>query len=165
MIRPRHLVLATLVGAAIPVIAFLLLWLFRPHVVWAEEEAAVLLTAISSHLDDTTSAKRRSDQKGTVYIKSALDEELVEALRQKYPASQFEPWSQRPPDRGCQPTLPDTIVVGPCERDDFISASVLTFPLWRTALVGVGTFNSGADLVLVKFASRWVIISNSWWVT
>lgn len=99
-----------------------------------------------------------------LYLDAYLEKDEMQDLRRIYPSLQILPWSERPKDVGCESDMPDVIVLAPCQRDDFLKVDVVSFPLWRTAIVGVGTFNSGGQLFMINALGRWRIIKKSGYV-
>jgi len=105
-------------------------------------------------------AKERSDI-GDLYIKvdgsDPSDAVLAELNSHKLPAT-FAPWSLRPHYR-CPPnTVCGGVVDGASMRDNFLSADLLSMPLWHVALVRVKTGTCSAELTLIR-ASQWHVLS------
>jgi hypothetical protein len=80
---------------------------------------------------------------------------LLEKLQHDYPKLKLKAWSERPPDHRC-----DITPIAPCNRNDFVFADAVSFPVWRTAIVSVGTFNGGGQVFVVKWGERWHIFVN-----
>jgi hypothetical protein len=154
-----RLIFAGLIGACIPVLALVMLWFSRPDFVGDEDAVSALTVAVSSQLEMTSPEARR-----VLYVSSFYEDRLVEVLARDYPTFAILPSRNRPKDTGCKASSPEAIVMGPCGRDDYISVELKAFPLWRTALVGIGTFNSGSELLLVKFFGEWRVISSTTYV-
>lgn len=127
-----------------------------PLVVDHEQVSAVLATVLEEPISE-----RHATNAGLLYVRSDSGGlELVTTLRDKYPHLNIAPWAERPEDLGCQSARSSVAVLAPCERDDYVAAELLSFPLWRTALVSVGTFNTGGQVILVHVAGRWRVIAD-----
>lgn len=104
-------------------------------------------------------SKERSDS-GALYVKvdggDPSADVLADLNSRKLPAT-FEPWSLRP--HGCFPNTPcDRVANGASLRDDFLSADLLSMPLWHVALVRVKTGACSAELTLLR-ATQWHVIT------
>jgi hypothetical protein len=105
-------------------------------------------------------AKERSDS-GDLYVKvdggDPSADILADLNSRKLPAT-FAPWSLRPHSR-CPPnTLCGGVVDGANLRDNFLSADLLSMPLWHVALVRVKTGACSAELTLLR-AAQWHVLS------
>jgi hypothetical protein len=105
-------------------------------------------------------AKERSDS-GDLYVKvdggDPTADVLADLNSRKLPAT-FAPWSLRP-HYGCPPnTLCGGVVDGASLRDNFLSADLLSMPLWHVALVRVKTGACSAELTLLR-ATQWHVLS------
>lgn len=105
-------------------------------------------------------AKERSDS-GDLYVKvdggDPGADVLADLNSRKLPAT-FAPWSLRP-HYGCPPnTLCGGVVDGASLRDNFLSADLLSMPLWHVALVRVKTGACSAELTLLR-ATQWHVLS------
>ena len=107
-----------------------------------------------------TAAKERSDS-GDLYVKvdggDPSADVLADLNSRKLPAT-FAPWSVRP-HYSCPPkTLCSGVVDGASLRDNFLSADLLSMPLWHVALVRVKTGACSAELTLFR-AAQWHVLS------
>jgi hypothetical protein len=127
----------------------------RPAVV----DAADAVDALAVALADVLAREEKSGTK-ELYVRSAFAGELVPKLQLLHPSIQFRDGKGRPTDDGCRSSDPDNIVLAPCERPDFVRAEFKTAPMWRTFLVGIGIFNGGCEVVMVKSFSKWRVVSN-----
>jgi hypothetical protein len=105
-------------------------------------------------------AKERSDS-GYLYVMvdggDPSTEILADLNSRKLPAK-FAPWSIRPHYR-CPPnTHCGGVVDGASLLDNFLSADLLSMPLWRVALVRVKTGSCSAELTLLR-AAQWHVVS------
>jgi hypothetical protein len=105
-------------------------------------------------------AKERSDS-GDLYVKvdgaDPSADVLADLNSRKLPAT-FAPWSLRAHYR-CPPnTLCGGLVDGAGLRDNFLSADLLSIPLWHVALVRVKTGACSAELTLIR-ATQWHVLS------
>lgn len=105
-------------------------------------------------------AKERSDS-GSLYVKvdggDPSTEILADLNTRKLPAT-FAPWSLRPHYR-CPPnTFCGGVVDGASLLDNFLSADLLSMPLWHVALVRVKTGRCSAELTLLR-ATQWHVVS------
>src|SRR4051812_12251101 len=117
MIRRRHLVLAFIAGAAVPVLLLYLFLRAAPYFIREDEAANVLSTALAEPIRELREAGRQ-----VIYVRSDFDTALLQKLRVEYPSLKLLPWAERPEDLGCKPTDPDATPVGPCLRNDFVAA-------------------------------------------
>jgi hypothetical protein len=92
-----------------------------------------------------------------VYVKNSVGPMLLERLQAKYPSLKIVSYSARPEDNGCKSDR-NTIVVGACERDDFVKLEVLSSPTRGTMLVAVGTSNTGGQFLLLKLFGKWRVV-------
>ena len=103
--------------------------------------------------------KERSDS-GALYVKidggDPSADVLAELNSRKLPAT-FAPWSARP-HYSCPPKTLCNVVDGASLRDDFLSADLLSMPLWHLALVRVKSGACSAELTLLR-ATQWHVIS------
>jgi hypothetical protein len=84
---------------------------------------------------------------------------LTELNSRKLPLN-FAPWSARSPDQDhCRALAGGAVVIGACMRDNFLSADLLSIPLWHVALVRVKTAACSAELTLVQGAALWHVVS------
>jgi hypothetical protein len=83
---------------------------------------------------------------------------LTDLNSRSLPAT-FVPWSTRSSsqDHCRQPTL-GAPVVGACMQDNFLSADLVSVPLWHVALVRVKTAACTAELTLVR-GDQWHVLS------
>jgi hypothetical protein len=105
-------------------------------------------------------AKERSDS-GDLYVKvdggDPSADVLADLNSRKLPAT-FAPWSLRPHSR-CPPnTLCGGVVDDANLRDNFLSADLLSMPLWHVALVRVKAGACSAELTLFR-AAQWHVLS------
>jgi len=98
----------------------------------------------------TVAAKERSDS-GALYVKvdgaDPSADILADLNGRKLPAT-FTPWSLRH----------GGVVNGTDPRDNFLSADLLSMPLWHVALVRVKSRTCSAELTLVN-ANQWHVVS------
>jgi hypothetical protein len=108
-----------------------------------------------------TAAKERSDS-GSLYVKvdggDPSADVLADLNSRKLPAT-FAPWSLRPHSSySCPPKTICDIVDGASLRDNFLSADLLSMPLWHVALVRVKGGACSAELTLLR-GSQWHVLS------
>jgi hypothetical protein len=105
-------------------------------------------------------AQERSDS-GDLYVKvdgaDPSADVLADLNSRELPAS-FTPWSLRqrnrcPPNGRCA-----GVVDGTDLRDNFLSAELLSMPLWHVALVRVKSRACSAELTLIR-ATQWHVLS------
>ncbi len=83
---------------------------------------------------------------------------LMELNSRHLPAT-FVPWSTRSPAHDhCRTSTLNTAGVGACMQDNFLSAELLSMPLWHVALVRVKSAACTAELTLVRGA-QWHVLS------
>lgn len=153
---------ATVSGLAGAGILLLLLGLARryaPDVIDPADQAAALRVALESVMRQST-----HPTSSILFVRSNDEQGLITELRRSYPNTRFEGFSQRPADNGCKSKDPQFVVVGACERDDYVTAFALSYPLWRCAIISVGTFNSGGQKILVKVGGTWRVVSERYYV-
>jgi hypothetical protein len=153
--RTRHLVLAYIAGAVTVVVLLLLAVWAAPEAIDSHDVDLVLAAALVEPLNAFQAAGRK-----VIYVKSNMSTDTLATIATRYASPKLLPWAQRPKDHGCTTNDPNLIVMAPCERDDFVSAQVLSFPVWRTAVVSVGTSNTAGQLILLKFAGRWRVVKD-----
>jgi hypothetical protein len=107
-----------------------------------------------------TAAKERSDS-GDLYVRIDGSDPSAEVLAdlnsRKLPAT-FTPWSLRP-HYVCPPqTLCGGVVDGASLRDSFLSADLLSMPLWHVALVRVKGGACSAEFTLLR-TTQWHVLS------
>jgi hypothetical protein len=104
-------------------------------------------------------AKQRSDS-GYVYVKvdgSDPSTDILSDLNSHKLTATFAPWSLRPHSQ-CPPNHICGGTVGPELLDNFLSADLLSVPLWRLALVRIRTGSCSAELTLFR-ATQWHVLS------
>jgi hypothetical protein len=105
-------------------------------------------------------ARQRSDS-GDLYVKvdgaDPSDEVLAELNSRKLPAT-FAPWSLRQHDQCPQNGRCDSPVHRTETRDNFLSADLLSMPLWSVALVRVKSRACTSEVSLIH-ATRWRVMS------
>lgn len=131
----------------------------RPFAMNADDAVDAMAAALQATLD-----RKAVDGTKLLYVNSDLDFLLVPKLMKSHPAIRFYEWKQRPPDDGCRSADPDVLVMAPCARPDYVAASTLATPLWRTFLVRTGEFNGGCEFALVRWLGRWRIVSERCYV-
>ena len=109
----------------------------------------------------TAVVKQLSDKNG-LYVK--VDDhdpspELLADLNGRKLAPTFAPWSARSPKEDHCRTLGGGVVSGGCLRDNFVTADLLSMPLWHVALVRVKTGSCSAELTLARGNTQWHVIS------
>jgi hypothetical protein len=107
-----------------------------------------------------SAAKERSDS-GDLYVKVDGSDPSADVLAdlnsRKLPVT-FAPWSLRP-HNSCPPHTPCGGVVDRANlRDNFLSADLLSMPLWHVALVRVNAGACSAELTLLR-AAQWHVLS------
>ena len=120
--------------------------------------APPVISAIEA--DDAVAVALRTRLSGfspgsVVYLRASPA--LLPKLQHEYPALRLMPWATRPDDHGCDPRA-GIVVLAPCLRDDFVRAELASFPMPRTAIVSIGTSNSGGQLILFRLGARWYIV-------
>jgi hypothetical protein len=111
------------------------------------------LVAVAHELSD------RSDLYVKVDGRDPSTDILTELNSRKLPAA-FVPWSTRSRNLDhCRALGADTRVVGRCMQDNFLSADLLSIPLWHVALVRVNTAACTAELTLLRGTSQWHVVS------
>ena len=155
-LRVRHLVIAAVTSAAVPVFTLYLAFVNAPTYVPIEDIDTVTSIAVSKPVQDHIS---RRDS--VLFIKGMSAIARLEELQKKYPAIGLRSWNERPGDPGCGAST-GTYIVGPCSRDDFVAVGEIEFPLWRTAQIHIGVFNGGCRMLLVKVGNRWRVLSEEW---
>lgn len=86
--------------------------------------------------------------------------EVLADLNNRQLPAKFEPWSARSPALDhCRASTFNATPVGTCMRDNFLSADLLSMPLWHVALVRVQTAGCAAELTLVRGAAQWHVLS------
>jgi hypothetical protein len=154
-----HLLLAFVLGICVPVLLLAVARVGAPWEVNQQQDADAVQTVLSIPLSGSEL------QRPITYIRVDDEKGLLQRLRQTYPGLRFAPWSERPPDSGCRSSDPSIAIVGTCERDDYLRASVSSYPLWNTALANVSWSNGGAEAVLVKVWGKWRVLSRRLVVT
>ncbi len=105
-------------------------------------------------------AKQRSDS-GDLYVKvdgaDPSAEILADLNSRKLPAT-FAPWSLRQHDLCPQNGRCDSAVHSTDTRDNFLSADLLSMPLWNVALVRVKSRACTSEVTLIH-ATQWHVIS------
>jgi hypothetical protein len=109
------------------------------------------------------SVARELSDKGDRYVRvdghDPSADILTELNSRKLPST-FVPWSGRSPKQDhCRAAAPDTVVAGACMQDNFLSADLLSMPLWHVALVRVTTAACTAELTVVRGPTQWHVLS------
>jgi hypothetical protein len=117
------------------------------------QTVAESLIVISRELSD------KSDLYVQVDGRDPSTDVLTELNSRKLPPT-FAPWSARSPKQDrCRSSPAGAVVVGACMQDNFLSADLLSMPLWHVALVRVKTAACTAELALVRGATQWHVVS------
>jgi hypothetical protein len=148
MIRTIRILLVASAGAMVPILLLCIARMCAPMPIENSDSIDALRAALLEPLK-----VRRTATRGATYVR-VEEEALLTQLRADNPGVSLQSWAERPADDGCKRKDEHWIVMGPCGRDDYISAQVLAFPLWRCALVAISTFNSGSLLILIKIGTR-----------
>jgi hypothetical protein len=109
-----------------------------------------------------TVAHELSD-KSDIYVKvdgSDPSADILTELNGRRLPLNFAPWSARSPNNDhCRALAGGAVVIGTCMQDNFLSADLLSMPLWHVALVRVKTAACSAELTLVQGAAQWHVVS------
>jgi hypothetical protein len=159
MRRPAVALFGIGAGFVLAILLLAIARVARPTALDASEAVKAIVAALSNPLEKEVQA-----QTERLYVRSDFDFMLVPELQQRYPSIEFHEWKDRPMDDGCESSDQNVIVLAPCQRSAFITATVTDSPLWRTLLVRTGQFNGGCDMAAVKVLSRWRIISKRCYV-
>jgi hypothetical protein len=73
-----------------------------------------------------------------------------------------KPFSLRPSTAGCGNREPQVLPISGCQLN-LLDLRLLSMPFWRTAFVAAQTPACGHDLILVKAAASWHVISHRGW--
>lgn len=151
-------IVSGLAGAGILLLLLGLARRYAPDVIDSADQATALRVALESVIRQST-----HQTSPILFVRSDDEQGLISELRRFYPNTRFEGFSKRPADDGCRSKDPQFVVIGPCERDDYVTAYALSYPLWRCAIISVGTFNSGGQLILVKVGGTWRVVSERYY--
>jgi hypothetical protein len=103
--------------------------------------------------------------KSTVYVTvdgSDPSADFLTVLNSRTAPTVFAPGKPRSLEvEGCRmpATHPGMVVVSSCLQDNFLSADLVSMPLWHVALVRVTTVACTAELVLVQGNAQWHVMS------
>ena len=112
--------------------------------------------------ESLVAVSRQLSDKSDLYVRvDGIDpsaEILADLNNRKLPPT-FVPWSTRSPAQDhCRALTAQPGVTGACMRDNFLSADLLSMPLWHVALVRVKTAACTAELTLVQ-GGEWHVLS------
>jgi hypothetical protein len=124
---------------------------------YGSKDTAQILT------ESLTVVARELQDKGTVYVTvdgSDPDTDLLTTLNSRPGAPAFTPGKARSLElEHCRVTPRGGLVVGSCMQDNFLSAELLSMPLWHVALVRVKTAGCTAELTLAQGNTDWHVLS------
>jgi hypothetical protein len=110
-----------------------------------------------------TTVVHELQDKSTVYVMidgSDPSAELLTALNSRNEPPTFAPGKTRSLEVArCRENAKGGVIFGNCLQDNFLSADLLSMPLWHVALVRVKTVACTAELALIQGTIQWHVVS------
>lgn len=150
MFRASALIGAFIAGGAAALLALYVALRTGPGVIMANDMVEAMVVVAHAPLS-------RFPRGSLVYVKNSVGPMLLEKLQSEYPSLKLMSYSARPEDNGCKSDR-GAIVMGACERDDFVKLEVLSSPTRGTMLVAVGTYNTFGQVLLLKLLGKWRVV-------
>lgn len=154
-LRPGYLIVALLIGTAIPVFFVCIARQAAPFSLASEYTDSAIAASLAESLNSAVESHA-----SVLYIRSELDYSLLPRLQSLYPSLHLLPWHERPEDQGCKNDDPEIIISGPCLRSDFYSVHDVWFPLWNTAILGVSDSGVTREMILFRIFGKWHVVSS-----